>query len=202
MPDWDKSSPQLTANLRVAIAKVRQDALRRANPELALAKNWHELTMQGLSAPSLAYIKGFRGEAGLADYEIHIMGYFGVRARAVAAALKTFERELQARIAKLDRAIASKTPLTGLQLGEIIDLCAWGHSEWVRIHPFANGNGRSARMWANFIAMRYGLPPFVRLRPRPNHGYEAAGGKAMQGEWKPTVKSFKAMLKEFLSKRE
>jgi hypothetical protein len=66
------------------------------------------------------------------------------------------------------------------QLAAIVDLCAWAHAEWVRIHPFANGNGRTARLWANCLAMRYGLPPFIRLRPRPNSGY-AAAAKAMHG---------------------
>ena len=69
--------------------------------------------------------------------------------------------------------------LTPDQLDAVLDLCAWAHAEWVRIHPFANGNGRAARLWANFIAVRYGLPPFVRLRPRPDGGYAEAGMKAM-----------------------
>jgi hypothetical protein len=80
----------------------------------------------------------------------------------------------------------------------VIDLCAWAHAEWVRIHPFANGNGRTARLWANFLAMRYGLPPFVRLRPRPDDGYGEAGIKAMRGEWQPTAIVFRRMLRRFL----
>ena len=34
-------------------------------------------------------------------------------------------------------------------------------AEWIRIHPFANGNGRIARLWVNSIAMRYDLRPRV-----------------------------------------
>ena len=83
-------------------------------------------------------------------------------------------------------------------LAAIVDLCAWVHAEWVRIHPFANGNGRTARLWANSLAMRYGLPPFVRLRSRPNAGYADAGAKAMQGEWKPTAAVFHRLLEAFL----
>jgi hypothetical protein len=48
----------------------------------------------------------------------------------------------------------------------VIDLCAWVHAEWVRIHPFANGNGLTARLWANSLAVRYGLPPFIRFAPK------------------------------------
>jgi hypothetical protein len=200
MPDWDRNSPQLAANLRAAMAQVRKDAQRRVKPELALARDWHSLTMQGLAVPRLAYIRNFRGETGLEKFEVLIGSHFGVRARSVHTALKQFERELQRRVTRLDQAIPPKAALTGVQLGEIIELCAWTHSEWIRIHPFANGNGRTARIWTNFIAMRYGLPPFVRLRPRPHHGYEEAGAKAMRGDWKPTARSFKSMLKDLLAR--
>ncbi|MBI3490264.1 MAG: Fic family protein [Acidobacteria bacterium] len=64
-------------------------------------------------------------------------------------------------------------------LAAVIDLAAWAHAEWVRIHPFANGNGRTARVWANWIFVRYGFPPAVRLRPRPESGYGAACARAM-----------------------
>jgi hypothetical protein len=47
--------------------------------------------------------------------------------------------------------------------------------------------------------MRYGLPPFIRLRPRPNSGYRAAGAKAMQGDWNPTVLVFRRLLDAFLA---
>jgi len=200
MPDWDRNSPQLTANLRAAMAQVRRDAQRRVKPDLMLARDWHALTMQSLAVPRPAYVRNFRGETGLERFEIVIDRQFGVPARSVRTALKQFERELQRQVARLDQAIPPNVPLTGAQLGAIIELAAWVHAEWIRIHPFANGNGRTARIWANFLALRYGLPPFIRLRPRPNHGYEAAGAKAMRGDWKPTATSFKSMLKELLSK--
>ena len=48
------------------------------------------------------------------------------------------------------------------------------------------------------LAIRYGLPPFVRLRPRPDGGYGAAGAKAMQGDWKSTAVVFRRLLVDFL----
>lgn len=83
----------------------------------------------------------------------------------------------------------------------MIDLSAWAHAEWVRMHPFANGNGRTARIWANAILMRYGLPPAVRLRPRPGGAYGLAGAAAMEGDWRPTAAVFRTMLEEVLSER-
>jgi len=67
----------------------------------------------------------------------------------------------------------------------------------VRIHPFANGNGRTARLWANSLAMRFGLPPFVGLRPRPEGDYALASDKAMRGDWEPTVAAFHQLLEDF-----
>jgi Fic family protein len=70
-----------------------------------------------------------------------------------------FERRLQAAVAVLDQRYPSNEALDEDGLAAVIDLCAWAHAEWVRIHPFGNGNGRTARVWANAPLMRYGLPP-------------------------------------------
>jgi Fic family protein len=98
----------------------------------------------------------------------------------------------------LDGLIEPGQEISADALAAVIDLCAWAHAEWVRIHPFANGNGRTARLWANFIAMRYGLPPFARLRPRPDDGYGAASAAAMEGDWRPTLQVFRLLLRDAL----
>jgi Fic/DOC family len=116
----------------------------------------------------------------------------------VAEELTHFESKLQTLVAKLDGLLPVGQEPNADQLAAIIDLCAWVHAEWARIHPFANGNGRTARLWANSLAMRYGLPPFVRPRPRPNAGYGESGAKAMQGDWKPTAVVFRRLLDDFL----
>ena len=45
--------------------------------------------------------------------------------------------------------------------------------------------------------MRYELPPFIRLRPRPDDDYGTACEQAMTGNWEPTVRAFHRMLKAF-----
>jgi len=57
-------------------------------------------------------------------------------------------------------------------------LAANAHGEWIYIHPFANGNGRTARLWILWITLRYGLPPFMRLKPRPDTLFYAAATQA------------------------
>ena len=196
MPDWDENSPQLRNNLREILRKIRDDARRRKLPTIESARAWHVATMQNLTVDDPRFVGGFRGEQGLENIEVRVGRNSGVASEEVSAALHNFEKELQVRVAQLDRMIRPNDELDVAKLAAVVELCAWVHAEWVRIHPFANGNGRTARLWANSLAMRYGLPPFVRLRPRPDGGYGKAGEQAMNGDWEPTVLVFHQLLRQ------
>lgn len=50
--------------------------------------------------------------------------------------------------------------------------------------------------------MRYGLPPFVRLRPRPDGSYGIVSRKAMLGDWQPTVALFGELLADVLEESD
>ena len=196
MTDWDADSEQLRTNLHRTLLDARRDARQRVMPSVAQARGWQSGMLRGLTAPGSQYVGRFRGEAGLEGCEVAIGGNRGAAAHDVAAELKRFEAKLQKTVTALDALIKPDQDLSADQMAAVIDLCAWVHAEWVRIHPFANGNGRTARLWANCIAMRYGLPPFVRLRPRPDSGYGAACAAAMAGRWQATVSVFRQMYRE------
>lgn len=197
MPDWDEDSPKLRQNLSHILDEIVERAEQRETPTVELARRWQRLFMQGLKAEP-RHVGAFRGEPGLERTGVKIGRFRGSPAARVADDLKKFEKIIQTAVAQLDRNIPIGSKLNPDQIDAVLDLCAWAHAEWVRIHPFANGNGRTARLWANFLALRYRLPPFVRLRPRPNEGYEEAGAKAMQGNWKPTAVVFRRILNRFL----
>lgn len=198
MTDWDADSATVRANLHRVLSTIRDQALRRTEPTVEQAREWHGNILTGLSAPRAEYVGRFRGEPGLAGCEVAVGDYRGVAAEDVADALKRFEAKLQRTVEALDELIDPAQDLSADDVAAVIDLCAWAHAEWVRIHPFANGNGRTARLWANYIAMRYGLPPFVGLRPRPDDGYGYAAEKTMEGRWQPTAKVFREMFLEAL----
>lgn len=40
-------------------------------------------------------------------------------------------------------------PADEAELEAVVTLCAMLHGEWVLIQPYANGNGRIARVWSN-----------------------------------------------------
>lgn len=198
MPDWDADSPQLRKNLTQVLDEIVHAAQRREHPTLGSARRWHSLFMKNLKVPDSRFVGAFRGESGLENVQVRVGEHYGVDAAAVAVALAEFETKLKALVAELDAMLPIGNEANADQLAAIVDLCAWVHAEWVRIHPFANGNGRTARLWANSIAIRYGLPPFIRLRPRPNSGYAEVSAKAMQGDWEPTAVVFRGLLDSFL----
>ena len=54
-----------------------------------------------------------------------------------------------------------------------VELAAWVHAEFIRIHPFQDGNGRSARLLLNYILMKNGyLPIVIEAKNRPAY-YQA-----------------------------
>lgn len=57
----------------------------------------------------------------------------------------------------------------------------------VRLQPFASGNGRVARLVANLLAYRRGLPPIV-LDSRARRGYTVALRTALAGDFEPLAR--------------
>lgn len=198
MADWDQDSPTLRHNLYRVLEQIAAESDQRSIPTLELARGWQITFLRDLKPRDPRYVGAFRGEPGLEKTKVKIGAFWGVPPADVQEELREFERKLQSAVERFDEALPPGKEPTRDEADAVIDLCAWAHAEWVRIHPFANGNGRTARLWANFLALRYGLPPFVRLRPRPNDGYEAAGIRAMRGQWQPTAIVFRRMLNRFL----
>jgi fido (protein-threonine AMPylation protein) len=96
--------------------------------------------------------------------------------------MSLFGRRMDEKVAALAPLIPAKAP-PGQREHQVITLCAWAHGEFVRIHPFADGNGRMARAVILWLETRYGLPVFIDLRPRPSGstGYEDASRASMTG---------------------
>ena len=153
--------------------------------------------MRHLDVPDPRYVGALRGEPGLERVQVRVNGRYGIAARDVGHALADFERTLQPIIERLDQHIPAGIDPNADQTAAVLEVCAWVHAEWIRIHPFTNGNGRTARLWVNGIVMRYNLPPFLRLRPRPDLDYGAAGAEAMLGHWEPTIAVLRQALEQF-----
>lgn len=76
-------------------------------------------------------------------------------------------------------------------------LAAWTHAEFVRIHPFSDGNGRTARLIMNYQLMAGGFPPVSVAKENRLVYYEALEQYAMNGDILP----FAEMIAELVDKR-
>lgn len=192
--------PRIAENLRHLLRRIVEAAPGRDSPSVAMARDWHRQIFRDVRVPVAAYVGGVRGgEADtpeLVDYEVVVGQLRGVASREVAAELARFETSMRKAVAKLDTILpAGEKPVEQPTLQSVLTLCAHAHGEWARIHPFANGNGRVARLWANWCAVRYGLPPFVRLQPRPEgSAYAMAAADSMRGRHRAMLAVFADML--------
>lgn len=62
-----------------------------------------------------------------------------------------------------------------------IELAAWTHAEFVRIHPFQDGNGRTSRLIMNYQLMSYGFLPISIAKENRLDYYNALDKYAARG---------------------
>ena len=188
-PPWNADDPAdlavIGANTAALVADLHAASPARALPVLADALGWHARLYAGCSLPVAEYAGHLRGDAAvpeLVGYEVGVGPKQGVWSSDVGADVATFLDQVAAAVVRLDEVVpAGARPTTVDELQAVVSLTAVVHGEWVRIHPFANGNGRTARVWAAWIALRYGLPIFVTVKPRPNDAAYAQAAFASMG---------------------
>ena len=66
-----------------------------------------------------------------------------------------------------------------------IELAAWTHAEFVRIHPFEDGNGRTSRMIMNYQLMADGFLPVSIAKENRLEYFEALEAYAVEGKLEP-----------------
>jgi len=175
MADWDADSPELHPNLTRLLRRIRHDARRREAPTVESARRWQV----AFFAKICRCLTGsssvrFGAKSVSENIQVRIAGRYGVVASDVASELGHFEQVLQRAVHRLDEWLPPDAEPDSDQLAAIVEVCAWAHAEWVRIHPFANGNGRTARLWVKQPrdALRAAAIPAVaasaRRQPMPS----------------------------------
>lgn len=83
---------------------------------------------------------------------------------------------------------------------DAITLSAYTHAEFVKIHPFVDGNGRTARLLMNYQLMANGLPPIsINSKDRYTY-YSALDEYACTGNLEPFIQQITQLEHEQLDK--
>ncbi len=69
---------------------------------------------------------------------------------------------------------------------ELVDLISKFHHKFVWIHPFFDGNGRTARLLMNLLFMKYGYPPAIILKNNRKQYYRSLN-LANNGDYTPFI---------------
>lgn len=188
---WNDDDPhdaaRIGTNARRVLEEIVAQRYARTSPTVAQAQQWHRDTFQGCTLPVPYYAGEVRDTDSqfpeLIGYEVVVGRNPGVPSVDVPDHLERFEHAAQQAATAIDRIVpVGSTPGTAPDLRSAAELASVLHGEWVRVHPFANGNGRIARLWANWTLVRYGLPAVVRAVPRPAaSAYATAASQSMLG---------------------
>jgi Fic family protein len=207
---WNDDPPGSDAlilrNIVALGTAIQTEARARPAPNVARAQAWHRAIYDGVALPEPYFAGEIRDSdtafPELYGYEVRVGPHLGVLSADVPTELARLEDRIQRACRTLDAVVpAGEKASASADLDAVIALCANVHGEWVRIHPFANGNGRTARVWANWLAARYGLPPFVQIRPRPANLVYGLGAQAsMTGDHRLCAVLFGQMLNVQLSR--
>lgn len=80
----------------------------------------------------------------------------------------------------------------------VIELAAWTHAEFVRIHPFTDGNGRTSRMIMNYQLMSNGFLPVSIAKENRLEYFEALEAYAVNGDLTPFAEMIAELEKQRL----
>jgi len=182
-PSWQDDDPRnlslIRNNAAQLITELRATTAERIMPTREELCRWHARLYAGCEVPVAGYTGHFRGDPAveeLIDYEVGLgarlqdgnLEKTGVWARQVREEMDGVLAGLHAVFTELDaRLPVGKPARTPDDVLALISFTALAHGECLRVHPFANGNGRIARLLVAFICLRYELPMFLHIKPRP-----------------------------------
>jgi len=85
--------------------------------------------------------------------------------------------------------------------GNSLELAAFTHAEFVKIHPFPDGNGRTSRMMMNYQLVKNGFMPIYINNENKNEYFDALDEYAVKSDMEPFIKIIENNEELALNKR-
>ena len=199
-PDWPNPEPpdKLPIIARNAIALY--DAVVKSNVQERIIhegdiKTWHERLFRG-AVPVPYYAGHYRSNDSrfpCLQVDVEVNGIYGSPFAYVPAHMQAFSSEMGEFILETDRFLKSKSSKIQ-KAAAAVQLATFLMGRLIQIHPFLNGNGRTARVLANWCFNRYGYHmPFFLDRPAAVD-YAIASASAMRGDMTPLYRYLLTIL--------
>jgi fido (protein-threonine AMPylation protein) len=189
-PKWERSwDDSISAStLTCQVGNAYKEAIANAKSkiiELDDIKRWHRIMFEGL-VPLDEYAGDFRQDDSTRPClgkNVGVGSIPGEEFHRVIYSMESLIVQIRESIALLEVGWSTKDnrdKAFGLAviIGDLI-------GNFIRIHPFINGNGRTSRIiWAAAL-VRFGVKPQFRIHPRPDSPYGSVMKAAMAGDNKP-----------------
>lgn len=148
----------ITTNLVALTSSIRSGQWREVRLSVECLIGLHRAAFQGVGG-----LAGRLRGPGFGSERLRFGTRYSSDRRGVAQELERLFREVHVRARELDEAGDTRS------LEAVFALATYAHTEVIRIHPFEDGNGRSARLLLDVILVRYGLRPIAIEVPRKEY---------------------------------
>ena len=150
---------QLTENLRELLRGIRAGQFADRRIDSALVQDFHAAVFGG--------IRGFAGRLRSRSFGSEYLTFGPHRSMHRNAVPDALEKVARHAARRLEEALSG--PVTLEQTDVLLRTALHFHNDLIRIHPFEDGNGRTARAFLSLFLVRAGLPPIAFEVPRQEY---------------------------------
>jgi hypothetical protein len=202
------TSPEGRASFRAARESARQFGATGDPFDLVQPLEWHRTVFEPLAVEPPILVGNYRTSDVPELQLVSHVPYEGQYSAWACVQPELVDEELRSFIEALGESIPGALNTThlkpGLQVEAKLRVLAWTYAEWLRIHPFFDGNGRTALCWMDAVCARLEMPPFAYhlgklywSTPRMMEAQIRACRRATTADYDPLITLLKFELSQY-----